>query len=531
MQAPFADPLSGLELFSKTLPMVGRDSEMQLICALLDTVALDKPVGARALTISGDVGVGKSRLLAEIYMQGSALGFRVLEGRTYEAGAMFPYLPFIEALRPLLRSLSVQQLCRYVGLDHEDDASHPVDVSISLTGTPLVAALARLFPELPGVAGVTLTPEVLSPDQEKFRLFDAVATRLERMAMERPRLLGIDNLQWADSASLELTMYLTVRLHKSHVALVGVTRAPGTFTVRESASDSAVSATANLAAVRALGELMRQGLLLFLPLGPLGAHAAEQHLHALLPGDFSLDLAQSLLSRAGGNPFFLEELVRMLTLNGQLVLRDGVWRTTRAIGPELPQGITLAVEQRLLRLSDSCRELLRVASLFGRVFPQYALVMVMEAPEDVIQRLIDEAMQAAVIAMSPAIAIGDEYAEEMTSEGVLQRVSTSHLAHPVYMFCQGIVQEVLSKEVPTHRARTLHGAIGAALEASNGGAGRVHAAELARHYVLSGKQDAALRWSLLAGEDAARQQAHREAISHFRMALKLMEVNVAASMA
>ena len=526
MQAPFADPLSGLELLSKTLPLVGRDTEMQLICELLDTVALDKPVGARALTISGEVGVGKSRLLAEMCIQASARGFRVLEGRTYEAGARFPYLPFIEALRPVLRSSSVQQLRRYVGLDHENDTSHPIDAPISLTGTPLVAALARLFPELPRIVRVTLTQEVLSPDQEKFRLFDAIATLLERMAMERPLLLCIDNLQWADSASLELTMYLTVRLHTSYVALVGVTRVPGTLSERDGSGDSVVSAAANLAAARALGELMRQGLLLFIPLGPLSSDAAEQHLHALLPGDFSQDLAQSLLSRAGGNPFFLEELVRMLTLNGQLIFRDGVWRTTRVIGPELPQGITFAVEQRLQGLSISCRELLRVASLFGRTFPLHALVTVMEAPEDIIQSQLDEAIQVAVIAMLPANAIGDEDAGELAAEYPLQRDSTSYLAPPIYMFCQGIVQEVLSKEVPTHRARALHGAIGASLEAGYGGAARAHAAQLALHYGLSGKKDAALRWSLLAGEDAARQQAHREAISHFRMALKLMEAYV-----
>jgi DNA-binding CsgD family transcriptional regulator/tetratricopeptide (TPR) repeat protein len=529
MQVPFADPLSGLELLSKTLPLVGRDTEMQLICALLDTVALDRPVGARALTISGDVGVGKSRLLAEMCVQGSVRGFRVLEGRTYETGAMFPYLPFIEALRPVLRSSSVQQLRLYSGLDHKDDSQRPIDAPISLTGTPLVAALARLFPELPRVVHVIITPEVLSPDQEKFRLFDAVATLLEQMGMERPLLLCIDNLQWADSASLELMMYLTVRLHNSHVALVGVTRSPGTFNEREGSGDSVVSAAANIAAVRALGELMRQGLLLFLPLGPLSADAAEQHLHALLTGDFSEGLAQSLLSRAGGNPFFLEELVRMLTLNGQLILRNGVWRTTRVIGQELPQGITLAVEQRLQGLSVSCRELLRVASLFGRTFPLDALVTVMEAPEETIQSLTDEAMQAAVIAISPPTAIGDEYADEQALEDALQRNSTSQIASQAYMFCQGIVQEVLSKEVSTHRARALHGAIGAALEAGYSGSGQAHAAELARHYVLSGKKVAALRWSLLAGEDAARQQAHREAISHFRMVLKLMEAQVASS--
>ena len=377
MQAPFADPLSGLELLTKPLPLVGRDSELQLMSTLLDTVSLDRQFGARALTISGEMGVGKSRLLAQMFAEARARGFRVLEGRAYEAGAMFPYVPFIEALRPVLRTSNAQQLRRYVGLEVEGfKSSSSITNPISLMGTPLVTALSSLFPELPRMVQVAVTSEVLSPDQVKFRLFDAIATLLERMAMDRPVLLCIDNLHWSDSASLELMMYLTVRLHASHVALAGATRPPGSFNRRVSSDDSMVSTSANLAATRALGELMRQGLLLFIPVGPLGAGATEDHLHTLLPGSLPESIAQSLLSRVGGNPFFLEELVRMLTLDDGLILSDGAWRTTRVIGPELPLGITYAVEQRLQGLSVTCRELLRVASLFGRTFPLQALVMV-----------------------------------------------------------------------------------------------------------------------------------------------------------
>ena len=90
MQAPFADPLSGLEPFTKSLPLVGRESELQLISTLLDTVALDRPMGARAVTISGEMGIGKSRLLAEMCVEAKARGFFVLESRAFEAGAMFP---------------------------------------------------------------------------------------------------------------------------------------------------------------------------------------------------------------------------------------------------------------------------------------------------------------------------------------------------------------------------------------------------------------------------------------------------------
>ena len=534
MQAPFADPLSGLELLSGSLPLVGREAQMQAIRAVLDTVALNRPIGARAVMISGEMGMGKSRLLAEMYLEARARGFRVLEGRTYESGGMFPYLPFIEALRPVIRTSTTEELRHYAGLTHspgdlqatgEHETRAPMAEVTSLTGTPLVAALARLFPDLPRMLHVTIEPEVLSPDQEKFRLFDAMATILERMALERPVLLGIDNLQWADSGSLELTMFLTVRLHGSNVALVGVTRPPTPSSERAEVADRVVST----AAARALGALVRQDLLVLLPLGPLHADAAERHLHALLPGTFSAELALSLLSRAGGNPFFLEELVRTLTLNQLLVLRNSEWIATRAIDAGIPESITLAVEQRLQGLSTACRELLRVASLLGRTFTLDVLAGVLEESEEQVQLLIDEATQAAVIARAPTAETSEE--EYINgSVGSPEASFASDLApakgivtSPIYMFCQGIVQEALSAEVPTQRARALHGAIGLALEQGYADAAPAHAAELARHFVLSGDGQRALRWSLLAGEDAVRQQAHREAIGHFRTVLRLVQ--------
>ena len=527
MQAPFADPFSGFESLAKSLPLVGRDSELRLLCSLLDTVALNRQAGARAVTISGEVGVGKSRLLAEMCVEASSRGFRVLQGHAYEASAMFPYLPFMDALRSVLRSASPQQLRQYVGLDDEYTESNSSN-QISLYGAPLVTALSSLFPELPRMVQVAASSEILSPDQAKFRLFEAMATLLERMAMDRPVLLCIDNLHWADSASLELTMYLTVRLHTSHVALAGATRPPGSFNRSGSFGDSHVSVAASLAAARALGELMRQGLLLFIPLGPLNASAMEDHVHALLPGMLHDNLLQSLLSRAGGNPFFLEELVRALTHDEVLVLSDGVWHTTRTIDSELPQSITLAVEQRLQGLSASCRELLRVASLFGRTFPYDALLMVMETipGAENIQSSIDEALQAGLIAgLSVSTTITDADAIEHFTNYTPQRIYTSQGSSPLYIFCQGIVQEVLSREVAPQQAKALHGAIGRALEASYGENTPAHAAELAPHFVLSGEKEVALQWSLLAGENASRLQAHREVINHFRTALSLMGEN------
>jgi predicted ATPase len=517
MQAPFVDPFSGLELLNKVLPLVGREREMRIMRSFLENVAAGSPVGARALIISGEIGIGKSRLLEEMCALAADQGFTVLEGRAYESGCMFPYLPFIEALRPLIRSSPRDVLRRYFGVtssQSEGSTDSPPEI-ISLVGPPLVTAFCQFFPELPQRLQVVPAQEVLSPDQEKFRLFDAVATLLERIAIERPVLFCIDNLQWADSASLELTMYLTVRLHGSRVALVGATRPPQAASVTADGDrDGVASPAASASALRILRELMQQGLLVLLPLTPLDEAASLQHMRALLPGILPETLAQSLVERAEGNPFFLEELVRALCLAGQLVARDGAWHVASALSRgELPDRVTLAVEQRLRGLA--CRPLLQVAALVGRAFPLPVLAQVLELPEARAQELLDEALRAAlVVRVSP-----DRY--DPIEDG------SEALSHaPAFQFCQGIVREVLAAEVLAQRRRQLHGAIGQALEAYYGSAAPVHAAELARQYVLSDRRDAALFWSLRAGEDAVSLLAHREAISHLRTVLRLVEAGV-----
>lgn len=550
VQAPFADPLSGIDILNKALPLVGRETEMQMIRYVLNTVALNLPTGPRSMTISGEIGVGKSRLLAEMYGEARQLDFRVLEGRTYESGSMFPFLPFIEALRPVLRTATQEQLQHYLGLtapntttgnegdgyreDESDGNEQSIDESgtevIALVGMPLVAALARLFSELPKMVGVRILPEVLSPEQEKFRLLDAVATLLERIADDQPVLLGIDNLQWADSASLELTMYLTVRLHSSRVALVGATRPPNMPSTQAENSERVVSVKATMTATKILGDLMRQGLLMLLPLSPLDREATVQHIHTLLPGVLPASIEQSLLNRAEGNPFFLEELVRMLTLKHQLVLNGNTWQSTKNIGTELPSSIKVAVGQRLEGLSSSCREALRVAAQFGRTFPLEALLRVLAPTKDghAGMAAIEEATQAAVIALAPTDETKRNELDGDWLDDANNSISTAQLAPALYMFCQGIVQEVLHTEMPTHKTSALHSAIGSALEETYGQGAPAHAAELARHYALGGNKAASLRWSLLAGEDAVRQQAHREAIGHFRTVVRLLEAGEAS---
>lgn len=512
MQAPFADPLLRVDRLNTTLPLVGREREMQAAHYLLNNALLDLPAGARALTISGEMGIGKSRLLAELLAEAAQLGFCVLAGRAYEAVSMFPYFPFIEALRSLLYASSAEKLRSYLGFSARPESNS--DSAGTPGGAPVLNALARLFPEAPDLLDITVGQELLSPEQEKFRILEAIATLLERAARDQPIVLGIDNLQWADSASLELSMYLTVRLHRSRVVLVGATRPPSV--PRDSWSQVDQPGASSASAARALAGLVSQGLLLPLPLGPLAPDAAAAYLRTLLPGALSSPVEQGLLDRAGGNPFFLEELVRALTLNRQLVRREGVWQMTKRPLSELPGSLTLAVQQRLQELSPACLEMLRIASLFGRTFPLDALLAMLQRTDDASDThvLIDEAVNASVIAVEPAAEEDEPSVSAFTNQGVQS---------PLYLFCHGIVQEALRAEVPRLRLSELHNAIGTALEACYGDSAPAHAVELARHYTAGGNKAAALRWNLLAGEYAANQQAHREAIHHFSRALPFIE--------
>jgi len=500
MQVPFFDPFPGDRPAGQALPLAGREMEMHLIRSTLTGVLQETAGSPRAMILSGDIGIGKSRLLDETCRLAGELGLTVLVGSAYESGCLFPYLPFLEALRPVLRAATTAELRDYLGLDQAADEPQAA-ANLSLTGLPLVTAFSQLFPEICQRLQVRPLQEILSPDQAKFRLFDAIATLLERMAQRRPLLLCLDNLHWADSATLELTLYLSVRLHRGPVMLVGATRPPRTDSAQAPASG----------ALKILRELMQQGLLLLLPLGPLPESAVEQHLASLLPGRVPATVTRALLERAGGNPFFLEELVRTLCLNGQVLLHDGVWQASAPASTwELPERVTLAVRQRLQGLTS--RAILQVAALFGRTCPLQALARVLACTEEAVHDQIEEALQARVVSRVTLVVSGEEV--ETGVQG------------PSLRFCQGIVQEVLAEEVPGHLQRALHGAIGRALETAYGPLATAHAAELARQYGQSDQQEAALLWSLRAGEDAVRQQAHREAIGHLRMALKLLATGV-----
>jgi DNA-binding CsgD family transcriptional regulator/tetratricopeptide (TPR) repeat protein len=495
---------------------------MQMLFSVLTTVVEDREIGARAITISGEIGIGKTFLLARVCEEARKRNMRVLEMRGYEYSQTFPYFPFIEMLRLVFRRSTLDQLRFYVGLPHAIEHTHEVPASeekIVLAGVPLVTALAHLFPELPARLHIQVSDEILQPDQEKFRIFDALATMLERVGAEGPLLICMDNIHWMDSSSQELLLYLTLRLRASRIALVGATRL---WQSRQELGEG-IAKKAGQAAARALGELMQQGMWYPMPLGALSEEEANEHISNLLPGKVTEQARQFLRGRAEGNPLLLEELVRTLSVKKYLYQQQGSWMVKQSASLVLPESIAAMLYQRLQVISPECQNLLEIAALFGRSFLEEALLLVMEGGKEEGDRqgrslgeVLEEAVGATLIAKELELEEGSPDEAEI---GL--RVHGSR-----FTFCQGIFQEILQQRMSMERRRTLHRAIGQALERCYGHEAPAHAAELAAHYAASDERAATLQWSLLAGEEAKRQQAQQRAISHLRLALQLREEGV-----
>jgi class 3 adenylate cyclase len=314
-------------------PIVGREPELELAGAAVDRV-LDGSGGI--LVVSGDAGIGKSRLVAELRrrFEAGGPGPRWLEGRCVSYGEGLPYWPFRV-----------------------------------LVGDLLDQAPAEHVPFLEVVLGVA-EPDVVAPGmtEETPRLVgDAVAATLAGLAGTGPVALALDDLHWADASSLALVERLFELVEEEQVLLILTARTEREhpfWRLREKALRE-VPHRASEVALESLAEEAGRGLLTTL----VGS--------AALPAE----LERRLLGRAEGNPFYLEELVGSLVDAGALVRSNGDWHFDREIPVDVPETVEKVILTRIDRLGSEAHELLSVASVLGRQFPVSLLEEVSESGE------------------------------------------------------------------------------------------------------------------------------------------------------
>ena len=283
--------------------LVGRDAELAQLLGALDEAG----AGLRVALVEGEPGIGKTRLAEEVGAEAARRGALVLWGRTFEGGAAPALWPWLPPLRALVATTPEAQLSP--GL---------VDL-LSPSGT--------------GAQGPGGQPG-------RFAVVEAVADLLQRTAAERPVVLVLDDLQWADVESLELLTSLPGRLADVPLLIVG--------TVRElevGRNDTLVSTLAALTRATGARRLHLRGL----------AQEATGALVAQTAGDAVDPVAAAAIhARAEGNPFFTTELARLLAGGYGLPAVD------------VPSGVRDVVRRRLALLPEPTVELLRVAAVIGR---------------------------------------------------------------------------------------------------------------------------------------------------------------------
>ena len=442
-------------------PIVGRQRELRLV---MNHYEAAKEGHAHVVLLTGEPGIGKTRLLDEVALRTAQDGAIVLRGSASEAEGMPPFLPFLEALG------------RYIRVTPQDQ------LRAQLAAVPQI--LASLLPELAGyLHDLPATPPLL-PEQARFRLYEAIGTFLEAMSAPHAVVLTLDDLQWADIASLDLLCYLTHHQSNTHLLILGAYR------------ESEVDLNPSLA--RTLAELSRQRVLTTVVVGPLSATQVSMLASSRYGGSLSPEVIALLHRQSEGNPFFTEELLDGWIESGALKQERQQWVAVAPLEHALPPTIVGALRQRFARLAPAIIDHLRAAAIIGRSFDPSLLALVEEQEIEAVEECLLIAVRARLIR-----------ADQQER----------------FLFSHDKIRECLYAEVSTSRRRRLHDRIGQALEALYGQEHTMsmyQLADLAFHFARSGDRARGVDYSLRAARQALKTAAAEEAMSHYRTALELL---------
>jgi tetratricopeptide (TPR) repeat protein len=448
---------------------VGREAELRQLQSAFDAAAS----GQGSLTmVVGEPGIGKTALCEQLATYVALRGGRALVGHCYEEGSLsLPYLAFVEALRAYAQTCDPSRLREELGPGAPDVARIVSDIRERL----------RMEPRPKG-----------DPEEERYRLLQAVSDFLGSAAAAKPMLMVLEDLHSADGGTLEMLEHVARNLGDKRLLLVGTYR------------DIEVDRTHPLSA--ALAELRRLPTFGRALLRGLNADEVRRMLSSIAGQDVPWGLAEAVHRQTEGNPLFVQEVVRYLAEEGIIERQEGRWRakSDTPVEMRIPDGLRDVIGKRLSALSESCNKVLSVAGVIGRDFQMAVLQKVAGMSDDELFTALEEARKSAVIE---------------------ERMGTGAKVH--YRFAHAFFRQTLYEEIIAPRRIRLHQEVARALEETYHNRLEQHAAELAEHFSFSSER-ADLEKAVSYGEMAARRAtdvySYGEAVRLLEQALKVQEV-------
>jgi len=448
---------------------VGREPELRQLQAAFDAATS----GQGSLTmVVGEPGIGKTALTEQLATYVSLRGGRALVGHCHEEGSLsLPYLAFVEALRTYAQTRDVSELKKELG-----------------TGAPDVA---RIVSEVRERLKVQPRPKG-DPEEERYRLLQAVTDFLGSAAVAQPLLIVLEDLHSADRGTLEMLGHVSRYLERKRLLLVG--------TYRDIEVDRTHPLSAALAEFRRLptfGRVLLRGL---------NADEVRRMLSSITGQDVPWGLAEAVHRQTEGNPLFVQEVIRYLAEEGVITRERGRWqaKSDTPVEMRIPDGLRDVIGKRLSGLSEGCNKVLSVAAVIGRDFRLEVLQKVAGMSDDELFKALEEARKAAVV-------------EERAGAGAVVN----------YRFAHAFFRQTLYEEIIAPRRIRLHRQVARALEEVYRARLEEHAAELAEHYANSSAL-ADLRKAVKYGEMAAKRAtdvyAYGEAARFLEQAIKVQEI-------
>jgi DNA-binding SARP family transcriptional activator len=450
-------PAAELATGTQSGAFVGRETELAELVAGLDDVFAGR---GRLFLLVGEPGIGKTRLADEVIRHARGRGAQVLTGRCWEAGGAPAYWPWTQSLRGYIRQGHADVLRAQLGAG--------------------AAELAQIVPELDDILPGLHEPPSVESTGARFRLFDATVEFLRAAAEARPLVLVLDDLHAADEPSLLLLQFLARELGSARMLVIGAARD--------------VDPVPGAALSEMLAEVAREPVTRRLSLSGLGEQDVAEFVQLTASEIASNDLVTALHEETEGNPLFLGEIVRLLSMEG---VRSDATSEVRLV---IPQSVRDVIARRLTHLSKESNGLLEVASVLGREFAVGALARVSDVSTDDVLETLSEAMAARLVSDVP---------------GGPGRLRFAHV----------LIRDTLYEGLtPAHRVR-LHGLVVAALEALYGNEPGPHLAELAHHSIGGMDFEKGLDYARRAADRALQLLAYEESARLYGMALEALHLS------
>ncbi len=432
--------------------MIGREAEFKQARELWYSAVEGN---SQILLVSGEPGVGKTRLMREIITQSEVMGAQVLGSASYAEGGP-PYSPFKQMLREVLPKASQN------GLNLPD---------------VVMADLLSLAPEFrEDFPDVTPNPPD-DPKSDQHRLFESFFVFVATLSRHTPLLIYLDDAHWADSGSLNLFRHLARQLGSQPILLLATYRE---IELHEARSLHEV-----------LLDLSKEPQTTRLKLNRLTLNQTGELLAAFLEEEITPEFQEGIYRETDGNPFFIEEVCKALVESGKLFYEDGSWHRPDISELGIPQSVQVAIQSRVGKLSPETQEVLNQAAILGREFEFDTLLAAVDVSEDEVIDALEEAERAQLI-------------EERSESGDL-----------VFAFSHALIPTTLVEGLRLLQRRRLHKRAANALEERD----PQNFSALAWHLLEAGQTEQGVEYLLLAGDQARSQYAHQEAIDSYLQAL------------